>query len=434
MVDSPIIARREISRRTAIKWLSGGAVAAAAGCDVREEGGPALVTIWEFGGVPYRRTWIRETTERFNATNDSIQIDLALKDWDTQRENLVSALLVGDGPDIISVHHKYAVEFGELGGLLPLEQFADFGEIASRFFPSTLELVAYKGQHYGIPATMMPFVLAVNNALLAQNALRVPRTWEELLEMGPILKQRGLYTLAMPGGANLDTAYRFLPLLYKAGGRVFNDDWSAAAFNGPAGLGALKLLATLKDEGFMPAASAAYKFDENAALWTSEKAVFSIEGPWFQGIIKDNFDFDTGKLGLAPVPGPANALGPHEPGTLLDVVMTAIPSYSGVPELAWDVLKTLYVEDDVWGRPNPAMGSLATQRTAYEYKDESGYVDLDVMMREAQIGIGWPGHPAITEVQRLIADAVNSVLAGQQAPREALDAAAYSVDELLNEY
>ena len=31
-------------------------------------------------------------------------------------------------------------------------------------------------------------------------------------------------------GVNQDTAYRFLPLLYKAGGRVFNEDWTRCCF------------------------------------------------------------------------------------------------------------------------------------------------------------------------------------------------------------
>ena len=68
----------------------------------------------------------------------------------------------------------------------------------------------------------------------------------------------------MPGGVNLDTAYRFLPLLYKAGGRVFNEDWSAAAFNGPAGQAALEFLVEMKNKGYLPAGSAAYRFDESA--------------------------------------------------------------------------------------------------------------------------------------------------------------------------
>ena len=67
--------------------------------------------------------------------------------------------------------------------------------------------------------------------------------------VGAVLKEHGIHAFAMPAGLNLGTAYRFLPLLYGAGGRVFNDDWTKAAFSGPAGRAALQFLVDLKDAG-----------------------------------------------------------------------------------------------------------------------------------------------------------------------------------------
>ena len=78
-----------------------------------------------------------------------------------------------------------------------------------------------------------------------------------------MLKENGIHLFTMPAGLNQDTAYR----LYKAGGRVFNDDWSKVAFNGPAGVEALEFLVGMKEKGFMPEAGGAYVFDENAAHW-----------------------------------------------------------------------------------------------------------------------------------------------------------------------
>ena len=405
----------------------------AAQCSEKPKG-PAHVQLWQFGGVPGYREWIREAVEDFNAAHDDILIELETRDWDAQRECLISTTIVGEGPDIVMLHHKYAVEFGDVGGLLALETFADFEEIAPRFLPNALAQVAFEGKHYGIPLLMLPYVLAVNKELLDRSGLRPPETWGDLLVMGPILKERGLYAFTMPGGANLDTAYRFLPLLYKAGGRVLNADWTAAAFNGPAGVAALELLQKLEEQGFMPAASAAYKFDENAALWASEKAAISIEGPWWQDVVADNYDFDVQKLELAPVPGPGEPLEENPPGTLLDVVMVSITGYTDVPQEAWEVLKALYVYHPVWQKPDPAMGGLPTQEAAFAPGRESRYVSLDVLASEARVGIGWPGHPAITEIQRHMADAVNRLLSGQSEAKAALDAAAEQVNELLSDY
>ncbi len=407
------------------------------GCDSQERivpGQPVRVVLWEFGGLPGMQEWVKAAVERFNAERDDIHIELEFRDWATQRESLISTTILGDGPDIVRVHHKYSVEFGELGGLYALENFDDFPSVRNRILDNVWDPVSYGGKHYGVPVTMLPFILAVNRDILSQHGLEIPQNWEELKAMGPLLKKQGIDAFTMPGGVNLDTAYRFLPLLFRAGGRVFNADWSAAAFNGPAGVAALSMLVDMKSQGFMPAASAAYRFDENAAHWAMGKAALSIEGPWWQNAMTGNYDFDLDKLVLAQVPGPATRYEEHPSGTLLDVVMVAITGYSPVPDHAWEVLKALYVNDPVWLKPNPDLGGIPTQKAAYAPGVESDYIGLDELAEAGRNGISWPGHPGITEIQRHIADAVNMALTGTLTPQEALDQAAEEVNEILSDY
>ncbi len=408
-------------------------VAACGGSKGPVPGEPVQVVVWDFGGVPGHEKWIREAVEQYNKSHTDIQIALENRDWATQRESLITSTIVGEGPDLVRVHHKYSVEFGELGGLYPLENFADFPQIKARILPNVWEQVKFEERHYGVPVTMLPFILAVNKGILDQYGLAVPRTWEDMRAMGPVLKEAGIHAFTMPGGVNLDTAYRFLPLLYKAGGRVFNEDWTRAAFNGPAGVAALEFLVQMKEEGFFPPASAAYAFDENAAHWATEQAALSIEGPWWQDTILGRYQFDRDKLHLAPVPGPIQMAGEQPSRTLLDVVMVSVTGYSPVPEEAWTVLKALFVDDPVWAVPTPAMGGIPTQLAAYAPGVESEYIDLEVLAAAGRNGLGWPGHPAVTEVQRYIADAVNQAIAGVMTPKEALDAAAEEVDETLND-
>jgi len=407
------------------------------GCGAPERivpGEPVRVVLWEFGGLPGMQEWVKAAVERFNAERDDIQIELEFRDWATQRESLISTTILGDGPDIIRVHHKYSVEFGELGGLYALENFDDFPSVKSLILDNVWDPVSYEGKHYGVPVTMLPFILAVNRDILSKHGLEIPQNWEELKAMGPLLKKHGIDAFTMPGGVNLDTAYRFLPLLFRAGGRVFNADWSAAAFNGPAGVAALSMLVDMKSQGFMPAASAAYRFDENAAHWATGKAALSIEGPWWQNTMAGNYDFDLDKLVLAQVPGPATRYEEHPSGTLLDVAMVAITGYSPVPDHAWEVLKALYVSDPVWRKPNPDLGGMPTQKAAYAPGVESDYIGLDELAEAGRNGISWPGHPGITEIQRHIADAVNMALTGTLTPQEALDQAAEEVNEILSDY
>ena len=398
------------------------------------QGKPTVVVHWHFGGTSGQQSWIREAVGAFNDTHKEIQVDLHFKDWFTQRESLISTTIMGEGPDLLHVLHRYSAEFGRLGGLYALDTFPDFPPIAERYFPNVLELVAFEGKHYGLPVTMLPFVLAVNKEILADHGLETPSTWEELRALGPVLKEHGIHAFTMPGGPKGDTSYRFFPLLCKAGGRVLNEDQTRAAFNGPAGVAALSFLVDMQREGFLPAASAAYLWDENLAHWCTEKAAVSIEGPWWQDVIHNQYDFDLSKLALAPVPGPARPLENQPPRTLLDVPMVSITGYSKVKEEAWVVLKALFSDHPGMLRLDPTMTGLPTQKAAYEGEIESEYIDLDVLLSEAQVGLGWSGHPRIAEIQIILAIAVNTAFTGTMGPQEALDLAAEEVNEILNDY
>ncbi len=394
-------------------------------------GEPAQILLWEFGGVPGSRDWVRDAVARFNAGHDDIEVTLEFRDWATQRESLISAVVVGEGPDLIRVHHKYSVEFGANGSLYPLESFADFPEVRERILETGWEHVAHEGRHYGIPELILPFVMGVNKAILREHEIEVPRTWEEMLAIAPKLKERGIHVFTMPGGLNQDTAYIFLPFLYAAGGRVLDGEMPRAAFDGPAGVAALRFLVGMHRQGFMPEAVAAYAYQESAAHWSTGAAAFSVEGPWFQNMVVENYGFDLDDLGLAPLPGPAEPPGPHPPRTAIDVVMVSIMSYTEAPEAAWTAAKALRVDDPVWLQPSSAMGGFPALKAAYAPGVESDFIDHHVMAEAGRRGLGWPGHPAVTEIQNHLASAVNKAFTGTLSPRRALEEAAADVNAIL---
>ena len=387
-----------------------------------------------FGGSTEQNAWVRRAVDGFNASQSEIVADFEAKDWATQRESLITSTIAGAGPDIIRVHHMYSVEFGELGGLYALDNFVDFPAVKERVLDNLWDYVSYDDRPYGLPTLVLPFVLAVNQDLLDRHGLDIPLTWEDMMAMGPVLKESGVHAFTIPAGANQDAAYRFLPMFYKAGGRVFNEDWTKAAFNGPAGLATLEYLVSMKDQGFMPPACAAYADDENKAMWCTEKAALTIEGPWWQTVLGNMYDFPLEKMRLVKLPGPAVPVGPHPPKTLLDMVMVSITGYSPVPEEAWTVLKALWLEDPQWREPNPMMGGLPALKVAYGPDVESKFIDGEVLAAAGQNGLAWPAHPAITQIQRSMADALNMAMSGALEPQEALDQAAAEVDGILLEY
>jgi multiple sugar transport system substrate-binding protein len=391
------------------------------------------ILLWAFGGVPRTQAWLRQGVAEFNARHPQLQITFENRDWNTQRESLITATVAGEGPDLVYVHHKYSVEFGELGGLYALENFPDFPQLRERYLPHILEHVQFQGVHYGIPVTTLPFVMAYNKRILAAHGLHLPRTWEEMEEIGPRLKAAGIHTLSMPCSSHGDTAYRFISLFYRAGGRLLNEGWTGCALDGPAGLAALSFLLRMKRQGFMPEACTAYANDENIAHWCGGRALFSVEGPWWQEVVTGDYHFPLADMGLAQLPAPATPPESNPSCTLLDIAMVAVTGYTPDPEAAWIALKALFVDNPVWQVPEPSLVLMPALKAAYAPGVKSDYVDMEVLAGGLMNGLAWPGHPRISEMQALVAEAVNMALTGARTPQQALDEAAREIDEILQE-
>ena len=91
------------------------------------------------------------------------------------------------------------LNLGELGGLYAPENFDDFPSVKSRILDNVWDPVSYEGKHYGVPVTMLPFILAVNRDILSEHGLEIPQNWEELKAMGPLQKKHGIDAFTMPG-------------------------------------------------------------------------------------------------------------------------------------------------------------------------------------------------------------------------------------------
>ena len=61
---------------------------------------------------------------------------------------------------------------------------------------------------------------------------------------------------------------------------------------------------------------------------------------------------------------------------------------------------------------------------------ESDFIDHQAMAEAGREGLGWPGHPAVTEIQNHLASAVNKAFTGTLCPRQALEEAAADVNAM----
>src|SRR5262249_19132214 len=115
------------------------------------------------------------------------------------------------------------------------------------FFPATRDAATVDGKVVGFPALVDNLALVYNKKLRA--APGVPRptadwTWQQFRDVAKKLTNASTknYGWAYVNDGSEDTVWRYLAMLWQAGGDLLNADNTKPAFNSPAGLAALQQL------------------------------------------------------------------------------------------------------------------------------------------------------------------------------------------------
>lgn len=148
---------------------------------------------------------------------------------------LLPATLAGVGPDVmIGTGESTVINYAVRGALLPLNGYAEFAEVCSRFLdetlvPLTVAIGSPDGElaTYGIPNTMSFSVMFYRTDIFAELGLKVPETWDEFKEIIPKLQSKN-YTLGMTKSLDM--------FLIQNDGAVFKNDGAAINYDSDVAL------------------------------------------------------------------------------------------------------------------------------------------------------------------------------------------------------
>jgi ABC-type glycerol-3-phosphate transport system substrate-binding protein len=165
------------------------------------------------------------------------------------RNALVVGVMAGKGPDInLFTRRGEAMDLAFRGALSPLDSFEGFEELKEQYFHSAFEPYAYEGHTYAIPDEQEFFMMYYRKDILNELGLKPPQTWEELMQIAPILQNRNLQ-VGLPY-ENLDanqlkdrgigTLNLFPTLLMQSGVNLYTDNHHATRLDEPKAYEAFK--------------------------------------------------------------------------------------------------------------------------------------------------------------------------------------------------
>ncbi len=233
-----------------------GAVALLAGCagggDTANGGGDAgekNVKVWLYPVIAdeakHKAFWDK-TVADFEKANEGITVDYEIFPWANRDEALQTAIAAKKGPDLVYLIPDQLAAYQK--SIEPLgEHMSDAAK--GDILPNVVESVSIDGKMMGAPILTSSNPLICNAAAFKEAGVSdYPTTWDDVLEMAPKFTAKGMYAINYPAAPENTLNMTFYPLIWQAGGSVFNEDGTKVGFDSPAGEKALDFISTLAQE------------------------------------------------------------------------------------------------------------------------------------------------------------------------------------------
>ncbi len=306
-------------------------VMASDGSDAERE----TITVWVGSGLTGGRDQAQVLkmliNDSFTPSHDiDVQVQLVAANA------LLPAYMSGQGPDVVlSLPSADIMNYAFRNAALNLSQFEDVDEVLTRFHSSAAVPLSFEGDVYGLPETQTFPVLFYRKDILLDLGLQLPETWDDVIEMLPILQKQmldfGLPTVT--GATSGLTMPMYTSLLYQNQGKLYSEDGTKTLVNSSESETAFSFYTRLYTDyktpqtidfvtrfrmGSVPIGIADYQTFNQLSVFAPQ-----LEGLW----------------GFSLVPGTVQPDGSIDHSVAGTVVGSMILNNTEHPEAAWEFLK-----------------------------------------------------------------------------------------------
>ena len=193
--------------------------------------------VWISGGQEQLEIVSKMTREKFTVkTGIPVSVQLV-------SGSLLNVVVSGKNPDVaLNIDSSVPVNFALRGALEDLSNYNGYKEVENQYRVGSFVPYTINGAVYGIPATESFAMLFVRDDIFAKFGLSVPQTWEDILDLAPILQRKNM---------SIGLGVSFSDLIFQNGGNYYNDELTKVCFNDNICVDAFKTLtAFYVDYGF----------------------------------------------------------------------------------------------------------------------------------------------------------------------------------------
>ncbi len=254
-----------------------------------------VLEVWMARGEEWGKI-MKELIEETFTPQTGIRVNLHLVPPGSLSAGDMSVLLLaataGKAPDVAcAVNPNLPVEFAIRNALVPVSQYGDYAQVATRFRPGALIPYTYQENVYALPETQNFSMMFYRTDILDSLGLKPPQTWDELYDMMWTLQQNGMDFYYPPGSDGLT------PFLFQRGGDYYTPDGLRSALDQPTALSSFRDWTALYTNYHIPMAA-----DFFNRFKTGEMPI-GIADYWTYVLLSTAARELMGRWQMAPIPG-----------------------------------------------------------------------------------------------------------------------------------
>jgi multiple sugar transport system substrate-binding protein len=241
--------------------------------------------------------------EQWNTDHPNTKVKLLFNGGnDSALQKTVAGFTAGNYPDVAYEYGSSAAQLAKQPKLVDLSDKVKAPDVHwSDFYPSEREAATVNGKIVGFPALVDNLALVYNKKLFEQAHVALPTaswTWADFRAAAKKLTNASVhqYGWAYVNDGSEDTVWRYLAMLWQAGGDLLTPDNKKPAFDNAAGLAALQQLhdmAVTDKSVYLDTGN-----DNYLNLFNSNKIAMLWTGPWDLSSINSDISY-----GVTLLPG-----------------------------------------------------------------------------------------------------------------------------------
>ncbi|MGL5506409.1 MAG: ABC transporter substrate-binding protein [Paraclostridium sp.] len=363
--------------------------------------------------------------DKFEKENNC-EIELEIIPWNNYAEKYATAISAGEGPDIGYMYAEMFPQFIEMGAVEDLTSYLSDEDYENYLYIDAAKMM---GGVYGLPIEAAnPGVLFYNKDILEELGEQPPKTWDDFIRICEKATKdtdgdgkTDQWGLAQGWGSKTfgSLNWNWYPYLWQAGGEIYNEDLKTVKFNDEAGVEAAEFLTKLKE--YVP---------QDALSKNTSEMIESVFGPGnaaFTIMLSSTATYVFDKSFPDLNWGFVTSLENKDVGAFASVDDITLMSDAENKELAFKLMQhMLSVESmDQFHKMIPRAPVVKGAKYQGDPRFEEMIERDKDMYRPLMVG------PHGVEIYEYLWKQLQSMIAGDITPKEALDEAARYANDLL---